>query len=46
VLLDLHDEFEVLRCIVDMACSDPDSTIEDHELRLERRSSNGAGFGV
>ncbi|AOT06069.1 hypothetical protein [Arthrobacter sp. U41] len=30
----LGDEFEVLRRIVDMACSAPDSTIEDHEQRL------------
>lgn len=30
----LGDEFEVLRRIVDMACSTPDSTIEDHEQRL------------
>lgn len=29
----LGDEFEVLRRIVDMACSAPDSTIEDHEQR-------------
>ena len=29
----LGDEFEVLRRIVDMACSTPDSTIEDHEQR-------------
>jgi hypothetical protein len=30
----LGDEFEVLRRIVDMACSASDSTIEDHEQRL------------
>ena len=30
----LGDEFEVLRRIVDMACSTSDSTIEDHEQRL------------
>ena len=30
----LGDDFEVLRRIVDMACSAPDSTIEDHEQRL------------
>ena len=30
----LGDEFEVLRRIVDMACSSPDSTIDDHEQRL------------
>ena len=30
----LDDDFEVLRRIVDMACSTPDSTIEDHEQRL------------
>lgn len=29
----LGDEFEVLRRIVDMACSTPESTIEDHEQR-------------
>ncbi|WP_150246250.1 hypothetical protein [Nocardiopsis quinghaiensis] len=29
----LGDEFEVLRRIVDMACTAPDSTIEDHEQR-------------
>lgn len=29
----LGDEFEVLRRIVDMACSTPDSSIEDHEQR-------------
>ncbi len=29
----LGDEFEVLRRIVDMACSTSDSTIEDHEQR-------------
>jgi hypothetical protein len=33
-LRSLGDEFEVLRRIVDMACSTPDSTIEDHEQRL------------
>lgn len=32
-LRSLGDEFEVLRRIVDMACSTPDSTIEDHEQR-------------
>ncbi|WP_411098857.1 hypothetical protein [Streptomyces sp. x-45] len=32
-LRELGDEFEVLRRIVDMACSAPDSTIEDHEQR-------------
>ncbi|GLZ77948.1 hypothetical protein Afil01_27550 [Actinorhabdospora filicis] len=32
-LCGLGDEFEVLRRIVDMACSVPDSTIEDHEQR-------------
>ena len=30
----LGDEFEVLRRIIDMACSAPDSSIEDHEQRL------------
>ena len=30
----LNDPFEVLRRIVDMACGQPDSTIEDHERRL------------
>lgn len=30
----LGDDFEVLRRIVNMACSAPDSTIEDHEQRL------------
>lgn len=30
----LGDQFEVLRRIVDMACSTSDSTIEDHEQRL------------
>jgi hypothetical protein len=30
----LGDRFEVLRRIVDMACSSSDSTIEDHEQRL------------
>ncbi|MGH9340059.1 MAG: hypothetical protein ACRD1R_10845 [Acidobacteriota bacterium] len=30
----LGDQFEVLRRIVDMACSSSDSTIEDHEQRL------------
>ena len=30
----LADDFEVLRQIVEMACSSPDSTIEDHEQRL------------
>jgi len=32
-LCGLGDEFEVLRRIVDMACTAPDSTIEDHEQR-------------
>jgi hypothetical protein len=32
-LRDLGDQFEVLRRIVAMACSTPDSTIEDHEQR-------------
>jgi hypothetical protein len=32
-LRSLGDEFEVLRRIVDMACSTPDSSIEDHEQR-------------
>lgn len=32
-LRDLGDQFEVLRRIVDMACSTPGSTIEDHEQR-------------
>jgi len=33
-LSSLNDSFEVLRRIVDMACGQPDSTIEDHERRL------------